>query len=95
MLHSRALTAETPQDPGSLVTLFIQRRRPERLTADFICELIYRGSQLVRPSPSLIEALLAALLRPVPGGKQRSNPLHDGLTMGLSSDQQQEEGCAV
>lgn len=65
-LHLGALTAETPQDPCGLVTLFIQRRRPECLTADFVCKLVNRRTKLVCPSPGLVETLFAALLRPVP-----------------------------
>lgn len=66
VLRLRALTAETPQDTGSLVTLFIQRRRPKGFTADFIRILVNWRAELVCPAPSLVESLLAALLRSVP-----------------------------
>ena len=60
------LTAETPQDPSGLVTLFIQRRRPECLAANFIRKLVNWCTKLVCPSPGHVKTLLAALLRPVP-----------------------------
>lgn len=61
-----ALTTETPQDPSGLVTLFIQRRRPECLAAYLIRKLVNWCTELVCPSPGLVKTLLAALLRPVP-----------------------------
>jgi hypothetical protein len=61
------LTAETPQYPRSLVTLLVQFSRPKRLAADFVRELVYRCAEFVSPTPDFIEALLAALLCPVPG----------------------------
>ena len=72
----RLLTAKAPQYPRSLVTLFVQFSRPKSFTADFIRKPVHWGAQLVRPSPDFIEALLAALLCPVPGRQHGSNSLH-------------------
>ena len=66
VLRLGALTAETPQDPSGLVTLFIQRRRPECLAANFIRKLVNWCAELVCPSPGRVKTLLAVLLRPVP-----------------------------
>lgn len=70
------LTAETPQDPGSFVTLLIQSRRPERLAPNLVRQPVDRSAELISPSPDLVKALLASGLRLVPRRQYGGNFLH-------------------
>lgn len=58
----RRRAAETLEDPRSLIRLNVQRRRPERLGANFVGEAIDRGAKLVDPGVDLVEARLGLSL---------------------------------
>lgn len=68
--------AKAPQYSSSLITLLVQRCRPEGLTSDLIGEPVHRSTQFVRPAPSLVESLLAIRLRLIPRWEYRLDLLH-------------------